>query len=214
MALCVIRRPSFQSPSRACLWRLARRSWRRLGGTLIRPDGRAGMVDRSSPPAQASALACPRSTIAHIIALRRKRWTGKRIVDCDTDVSPARQPPCLRRAGLLRGSTDYRSAGALPNGASERDRPGEMIHLDVEKLGRFQRTRPPHHRRAAGASPMRRARKQGGSGWEYVHVAIDDHSRLSFAQSQRRRKSCQRLVARLKAAVSLLPVPRVSASSA
>ena len=82
----------------------------------------------------------------------------------------------------------------------ERARPGELIHLDIKKLGRFERI---GHRitgdRRGQSSP--RGRPQGGYGWEYVHVAIDDHSRLAFSQVlESERKECA--VAFLKATVA------------
>ncbi len=158
-------------------------------------DGRAGMVDRSSRPHRLRARV-PETTIAHIIALRRKRWTGKHIA-IETGVSPASVSRVLRRAGLSRLKD---IDPPEPERRYERDRPGEMIHLDIKKLGRFQRTghRITGDRRGQSNA---RARKQGGYGWEYVHVAIDDHSRLSFAQIHADEKAVS-AVAHLKAAVA------------
>jgi hypothetical protein len=63
----------------------------------------------------------------------------------------------------------------------ERDRPGELIHLDTKKLGRFKRV---GHRITGDRKGQsnRRASKRGGTGWEYVHVCIDDASRIAFSQ--------------------------------
>ena len=56
----------------------------------------------------------------------------------------------------------------------QRERPGELIHLDIKKLGRFER---PGHR----ATGMRRTRNRG-AGWDFVHVAVDDATRLSYVE--------------------------------
>jgi len=139
-------------------------------------EGAAGLQDRSSRPKK---LRRPTATkiVNRIIALRRQRWTGKHIA-CDVGVSPATVSRVLRRAGLSRLKD---LAPAEPVRRYERKAPGEMIHLDIKKLGRFERK---GHRitgdRTRQSNP--RTRKQGGYGWEYVHVAIDDHSRLSFSQ--------------------------------
>jgi hypothetical protein len=66
----------------------------------------------------------------------------------------------------------------------ERDRPGDMIHIDIKKLGRFDR---PGHRITGNRTAQSSARgKRGGevwgAGWESVHVSIDDASRLAFSQ--------------------------------
>ena len=77
----------------------------------------------------------------------------------------------------------------------EREHPGELIHLDIKKLGRFERT---GHRitgkRTANASSR-------GSGWEFVHVCIDDASRLAFSQILPDEKK-ESAIAFLKAAVA------------
>ncbi len=116
-------------------------------------------------------------TVDRIIALRKRCWTGKHIAQT-TNVSPATVSRVLKRAGLSR----FKNLDpAEPIHRYERESPGEIIHLDIKKLGRFEK---PGHRVTGGRTGQSnpRARKQGGYGWEYVHVAIDDHSRLSFCQ--------------------------------
>ena len=133
-------------------------------------EGQAGMVDRSSRPAR-----IPRATAAsiaeRIVALRRQRWTGSHIAH-EVGVSPATVSRALRRAGL---SLLKDIEPAAPVRRYERAHPGEMIHLDVKKLNRFNE---PGHRvtkdRAGGRSV--------GAGWEFVHVCIDDASRIAFSQ--------------------------------
>ncbi len=156
-------------------------------------EGSAGLQDRSSRPRK---LRNPIDvgTVRRIIALRRQRLTGKHIAR-ETGVSPATVSRVLKRAGLSR-LKDLEPAE--PVRRYEREMPGELIHLDIKKLGRFDR---PGHRitgdRRGQSNP--RARKRGGYGWKYVHVCIDDHSRLSFSQVHTDEKAVS-AVAHLKAA--------------
>jgi len=139
-------------------------------------EGPAGLQDRSSRPHKLRQPT-PCATVEQIVALRRPRWTARHIAR-EAGVSPTTVSRILRRAGLSR-LKDLEPAE--PVRRYERSAPGEMIHLDIKRLGRFER---PGHRvtgdRTRQSNP--RARKQGGYGREYVHVAIDDHSRLSFSQ--------------------------------
>jgi transposase InsO family protein len=153
-------------------------------------EGIAGLQDRSSRPAR---LRNPTSdeTAAQIIALRRQRLTGKHIAR-ETGVSPATVSRILKRAGLSRLKD---LAPAEPVRRYERKHPGELIHLDIKKLGRFER---PGHRVTGDRTGQSNSR---GVGWEYVHVCIDDHSRLSFSQIHVDEKAVS-AVAHLKAAVS------------
>lgn len=133
-------------------------------------EGRAGMVDRSSRPSHLPQTTdC--ATVEQIIALRRRRWTGQHIAQ-QTGVSPATVSRVLKRAGLSRLRN---LEPAAPLVRYERERPGEMIHIDIKKLGRFSQA---GHR-------ITQDRQQGRSrhaGWEFVHVCIDDASRLAFSQ--------------------------------
>ena len=84
---------------------------------------------------------------------------------------------------------------AVPVIRYERDRPGEMIHIDIKKLGKFNRV---GHRITNDRHGQSNAR---GVGWEFVHVCVDDHSRLAFSQVlESERKECA--MAFLKAAVA------------
>ena len=158
-------------------------------------DGLGGLQDRSSRPHRLRQPT-PMKTVETIMALRRQRWTGKHIAR-ETGVSPATVSRVLKRAGLSR-LTDLEPAE--PVRRYERSVAGEMIHLDIKKLGRFERI---GHRitgdRRGQSGP--RARKEGGYGWEYVHVAIDDHSRVSFCQIHPNEKAVS-AVAHLKATVA------------
>jgi len=133
-----------------------------------RAEGLAGLLDRSSRPGR-----CPRQLPAgmraQIIDLRRQRRTG-RFVARRLSVSAASVSRVLRRAKLSR----WRELEPRPPVLRyERERPGELLHLDTKKLGRI--TKIGH--RITGD----RSGSYGKAGWEYVHVAIDDASRVALA---------------------------------
>jgi transposase InsO family protein len=134
-------------------------------------EGVAGLRDRSSRPLS-SASQTPPATCAAIEALRRQRYTGKQIA-AQVGVSTATVSRVLRRLGLNRLSA---LEPAEPVRRYEREKPGEMIHIDIKKLGRFNSI---GHRITGDRTGQSNSR---GVGWEYVHVAVDDHSRLAFAK--------------------------------
>src|SRR6202035_4003696 len=101
-----------------------------------------------------------------------KRHTGKQIA-AEVEVSPATVSRILRRLGLNR-IRDLEPAE--PVHRYERETPGEMIHIDIKKLGRFDRI---GHRITGDRTGQSNSR---GIGWEFVHVCIDDHSRVAFSQ--------------------------------
>ena len=156
----------------------------------FKAEGRAGMIDRSSRPAH-----MPQATVAsiaeRIMALRRQRWTGKHIAH-EVGVSPATVSRVLKRAGLSRLKD---IDPAEPVRRYERDHPGEMIHIDIKKLGRFSQV---GHRITGNRVGQSNGR---GVGWEFVHVCIDDASRVAFSQvlPDERKESA---IAFLKAAVA------------
>ena len=86
----------------------------------------------------------------------------------------------LKRVGLGKRS---KLEPPEPPNRYERRRPGELIHIDIKKLGRILR---PGHRvtgnRRGQARPVRDGKQVGAAGWEFVHVAIDDHTRLAYAE--------------------------------
>jgi transposase InsO family protein len=137
----------------------------------FRAEGVAGLLDRSSKPLSSPGQTAP-ATCAAVEALRRQRYTGQQIAD-ELGISPATVSRILRRLGLNRLSA---LEPAEPVRRYERDKPGEMIHIDIKKLGRFNRI---GHRITGDRRGQSNSR---GVGWEYVHVAIDDHSRIAFAK--------------------------------
>ena len=192
MALCVIEGRS-SSAKAARLYGVSAKIVARWVGRY-RSEGRAGMVDRSSRPGH-SPKATGSAVVERIIALRRQRLTGKHIA-MEVGVSPATVSRVLKRAGLSR----FKDIDpAEPVRRYERKRPGEMIHIDIKKLGRFNRI---GHR--ITGDRHRQSSQRGNRtapGWEYVHVAIDDHSRLSFSQIHDDEKAVS-AIAHLKAAVA------------
>lgn len=157
--------------------------------TRFETEGRAGLQDRTSRPARLSRPT-PDATVQKVIALRRRRFTGKQIA-AETGVSPATVSRILKRAGLSR-IKDLEPAE--PVRRYERPRPGDMLHLDIKKLGRFA---IPGHR----ATGTRQNCRNQGAGWDFVHVAIDDHSRIAFSQIRTDEKAAS-AIAFLEAAVA------------
>jgi len=132
-------------------------------------EGSAGMVDRSSRPSTIYRPT-PAKTVEQITALRRQRLCGKHIAVV-TGVSPATVSRVLKRAGLSR-LKDLEPAEPVVR--YEYDEPGGLIHFDIKKLGRFERV---GHRITGDRTGQSNSR---GVGWEYVHVCIDDASRVAF----------------------------------
>jgi transposase InsO family protein len=153
-------------------------------------EGLAGLYDRSSRP-QRLHRPTPQPVIDRIESLRRQRLTGQAIAT-EVGVSAATVSRVLKRLGLNRLSA---LAPAEPVRRYERARPGELIHIDIKKLGKFDRV---GHRITGDRTGQSNAR---GIGWEFVHVCIDDASRIAFTQikpDERKRSA----VAFLKAAVA------------
>ena len=134
-----------------------------------REQGEAGLLDRSSVP-----HSLPRRTderrVAVIAALRRLRMTAAEIAET-LSMPLSTVSGILTRNGLGRLS---RLEPPEPPNRYERKRPGELVHIDVKKLGRIGR---PGHR----INGDRRTRSRG-IGWEYVHVAIDDATRIAYVE--------------------------------
>jgi transposase InsO family protein len=152
-------------------------------------EGVEGLQDRSSRPHRLRKPT-PQETVERVEALRRQRWTGKQIA-AELGISPATVSRILKRLGLNRIAA---IEPAEPVRRYEREKPGELIHIDIKKLGRFERV---GHR----ITGDRQKGMSRGAGWEYVHVCIDDASRLAFSQIllDERKESA---VAFLKAAVA------------
>jgi transposase InsO family protein len=135
-----------------------------------RLEGEAGLRDRSSAPLRV-ANRTPEERIAAIVKLRRLRFTASEIAET-LGMALSTVSGILTRLGLGR----LGRIGLEQPQRYERSRPGELLHVDVKKLGRIDR---PGHR-VTGSRHDRR--DHGKKGWEYVHIAIDDYSRLAYAE--------------------------------
>jgi transposase InsO family protein len=153
-------------------------------------EGTAGLADRSSRPHKLRRPTPP-EIIEQIIALRRQRWTGKQIAK-ETATSPSTVSRVLRAARLSR-MRDLEPAA--PPVRYEYAEPGGLIHIDIKKLGRFERVGHRITGKRTGNASSR------ASGWEFVHVCIDDASRVAFSQVLVDEKK-ERAVAFLTAAVA------------
>ena len=138
--------------------------WRRR----FREEGVAGLQDRSSRPKRLYRPT-PAPLREEVVALRRQKLTGWHIA-ARTGLSKATVSRILRGVRLSR----WRDlVPAPPVVRYEREHPGELLHIDIKKLGRIVR---PGHRVTGNVGDRSR-----GAGWEYVFIAIDDHSRLAHA---------------------------------
>ncbi|MFN8176057.1 MAG: IS481 family transposase [Solirubrobacteraceae bacterium] len=140
-----------------------------------RSEGRAGLVDRSSAPRRV-ANRTGEQRVAAIAALRRLRMTG-------AEIAEVLVMPLSTVSGILTriGMGKLGRLGQEPAVRYERDRPGELIHIDVKKLGRIAR---PGHRVTGPAGKRVKGyhRDRYAQGWEFVHIAIDDATRLAYVE--------------------------------
>ena len=155
-----------------------------------RREGLAGLQDRSSRPWRLRQPT-PQAVVEKIGQLRRQRLTGKAIA-AEVRVSPATVSRVLRRLGLNKLS----ALEPEPMRRYERENPGELIHLDIKKLGKIGSV---GHRITGRQTGV--VNRHHGIGWEFVHVCIDDASRVAFSRvmKDQRRESA---IAFLKAALS------------
>ena len=148
-------------------------------------EGMEGLRDRSSRPLSSPSQTTP-ADCAAVETLRRQRHTGEQIAG-EVGVSAATVSRILKRLGLNRLSA---LEPAEPVRRYERAAPGEILHIDIKKLGKFNRI---GHRISGDRTGQSNTR---GVGWEYVHLAIDDHSRLAYSEilPDEKRASCLRFL--------------------
>ena len=136
------------------------------------------LLDRSSRPLR-SPSRLPQRRVETIEALRRLRMTAAEISEA-LGIPLSTVSLWLKRIGLGRRS---RLEPPEPPNRYERRHPGELVHIDIKKLGRV---RGAGHRVSGSRASQKRTRQQGRltgiAGWEYVHVIVDDHSRLAYAE--------------------------------
>jgi transposase InsO family protein len=143
-----------------------------------REAGAEGLSDRSSAPRRIPHRTAPERVQA-IAALRRLHMTAAEIAEV-LRMALSTVSAVLKRIGLGKRS---RLAPPEPANRYERKRPGELVHLDIKKLGRIAGA---GHRVSGSRSSQNRQRRlnrrTGGLGWEFVHVAVDDATRLAYAE--------------------------------
>jgi transposase InsO family protein len=137
-------------------------------------EGEAGLLDRSSRPHR-SPRALRRAPRRRIRQLRRRRWSSVRIAR-QLGLPLATVVRTLRRLGLNRLRP---LAPPYPLVRYERERAGELLHLDIKKLGRITRAVGRLGHRVTG---QRGCKAHGRAGWEFLHVAVDDATRLAYAE--------------------------------
>jgi transposase InsO family protein len=163
----------FNTSSRTCSKWVAR----------YREASESGLLDRSSAP-ELVANRTPEQRVEAIAALRRLRFTGPEIAEL-LGMPLSTVSGILTRIGLGR----LGRLGLEPAQRYERARPGELIHIDVKKLGRIVggaghriTGRVGRGRYPAGTFTDAAGRRRSKTGWEFVHVAVDDATRLAYAE--------------------------------
>jgi transposase InsO family protein len=141
-----------------------------------RAEGIAGLRDRSSRPHSMPTRTSPERE-AEVVALRRSWRRGPHLLGGRLEMAPSTVHAVLARHGLSRLSRLDRVTGEIIR--YERDHPGELIHVDVKKLGRV-----PDGGGWRVNGRQNRPNSKRGRGYDYLHVAIDDHSRIAFVQAR------------------------------
>lgn len=150
--------------------------------------GEAGLQDRTCRPTHCPHALAP-AQVDQVLQQRRERKTYRQIAD-DLKVGHSTIARIVRRAGLHRLAELEPKAPVI---RYQYPQPGGMLHLDIKKLGRF--------RQAGHRVTGDRTQTSPGAGWEYVHVAIDDHSRVAFSSlhpDERASSACRALIAALR----------------
>jgi transposase InsO family protein len=144
-----------------------------------RAEGEAGLVDRSSAPKRVPSR-LPGDRLEAIEALRRLRMTAAEIAEV-LGMALSTVSRWLARIGLGKRS---RLAPPEPPNRYERKRPGELIHVDIKKLGRISAKGAGHRVTGNRKSQQKRGGNhgKGATGWEFVHVCVDDATRLAYVE--------------------------------
>ena len=140
-------------------------------------EGESGLLDRSSRPRR-SPNRTPRACRRRVMKLRRRRRWGADRIAFEVGLAASTVQHILREAGLGRLDRGDRATGPAPVCRYQRDRPGELIHVDVKKIAAI----PPgggwrlHGRGNDGTSG------HSGAGYRYIHTALDDRTRLVYSE--------------------------------
>jgi transposase InsO family protein len=147
----------------------------------FRAEGGAGLHDRSSAPKRV-ANRTSAGRVDAIVSLRRLRFTAAEIAET-LGMALSTVSGILTRIGMGR----LGRIGLEQPIRYERSRPGELVHIDVKKLGRIQggagqRAFGDRRRRSNSTYTDKDGHRRSRKGWEYVHIAVDDYSRLAYAE--------------------------------
>jgi transposase InsO family protein len=145
-----------------------------------RAEGEAGLLDRSSRPRR-SPRQLPAATVSAIGSLRKLRMTAGQIAEI-LSLALSTVSLWLKRIGLGKRS---RLEPPEPPNRYERDHPGELVHVDIKQLGRISERGAGHRivgHRKSQVDVRVDGVKRGLTRFEYVHVMVDDHSRLAYAE--------------------------------
>jgi transposase InsO family protein/transposase-like protein len=146
-----------------------------------RCEGPAGLRDRSSAPKRVHNRTDPR-LVELLVSLRRLRFSAPELADL-LSMPVSTISAILKREGLGR----LGRLGLEPAVRYQRDRPGELIHIDIKKLGRIQggaghRITGPRHNSTRDRRQDAAGIRRGTKGWDAIHVAVDDATRLAYVE--------------------------------
>ena len=152
-----------------------------------REEGEAGLHDRSSRPCS-TPHRTPAATEAQVCELRRTRKLGPARIGPILDLPPSTVHRVLVRHGLNRLARMDRPTGTVVR-RYERDRPGELVHVDIKKLGNIPEGGGHRvmHRQAGEANRYATTSERSPSGtprigYSFIHTAVDDHTRLAYSE--------------------------------
>jgi transposase InsO family protein/transposase len=167
----------------------------------FRSEGEAGLMDRPSSPHHVHNRTCE-DRVQVIAALRRLRFTGPEIAEL-LDMATSTVSAVLKRIGLGKLS---RLCPPEPIRRYERRRAGELVHIDVKKLGRIGVKGAGHRitgmaNRRSRVTRRDRGPSRGVTGWEFCHICVDDATRLAYVEvlADERAKSAVSFLRRLLA---------------
>ena len=145
----------------------------------FRSEGLAGLCDRSSAPRRRPTRT-PADRVDAIRKLRLLRLTAAEIAEL-LSMALATVSRWLKRIGLGKRS---RLEPPEPPNRYQRSRPGELVHVDIKKLGRFRRPgkRVTGHQRGRASKTTPAGHGRGLVGWDFVHVCVDDATRLAYVE--------------------------------
>ncbi|MFE5052043.1 IS481 family transposase [Streptomyces sp. NPDC056637] len=169
-----------------------------------RAEGEAGLYDRSSRP-YATPLRTPPAREEEVCELRRSRKLGPARIGPMLGMPPSTVHRVLVQHGLNRPAFMDRPTGQVIR-RYERDQPGELVHVDVKKLGRIP---DGGGHRVLGRQAGRTTRKS--MGFDYVHSAVDDHTRLAYSEihADEKAATCADFLRRAAAFFSTLGITRI-----